>query len=48
MAIARAHLAGDADLLDALVRDHLVDHPDSRLAAWIATPTPTTGTDPQE
>ena len=47
VAIARAHLAGDADLLDALVRDHLVDHPDSRLAAWIATH-PTAGTDPQE
>ena len=49
MAIARAHLAGDADLLDALVRDHLVDHPDSLLAAWIATQhAGPTGTDPQE
>ncbi len=47
VSIAAAHLEDDADLLDALVRDHLVDHPDSRLAAWIATP-PTTGTDPQE
>ena len=27
---------GDADLLDALVRDHLADHPDNLLAAWIA------------
>ena len=27
----------DEDLLDALVRDHLADHPDSILAAWIAT-----------
>ena len=34
---AAAHLAHDEDLLDALVRDHLADHPDSILAAWIAT-----------
>jgi len=37
VAIATAHLEGDSDLLDVLVRDHLVDHPDSLLAAWIAT-----------
>lgn len=37
VALASAHLAGDADLLDALVRDHLSDHPDNLLAAWIAT-----------
>ena len=36
VAIATAHLAGDAELLDALVRDHLSDHPDNVLAAWIA------------
>ncbi len=36
VAIAGAHLRGDTDLLDALVRDHLADHPDSLLAAWIA------------
>jgi hypothetical protein len=35
VAIARAHLAGDVRLLDALVRDHLADHPDQALAAWI-------------
>ena len=34
--LAHAHLSGDADLLDALVRDHLADHPDHLLAAWIA------------
>ncbi|MET0789564.1 MAG: hypothetical protein ABWY33_10005 [Cellulomonas sp.] len=34
--IATAHLAGDQDRLDALVRDHLADHPDNVLAAWIA------------
>lgn len=36
VALAAAHLNGDADLLDALARDHLSDHPDSVLAAWIA------------
>ncbi|MFZ0161357.1 MAG: hypothetical protein WAL50_20185 [Kineosporiaceae bacterium] len=36
VAIAAAHLGDDEDLLDALVRDHLADHPDSILVAWIA------------
>jgi hypothetical protein len=36
VAIASAHLEGDADLVDALARDHLVDHPDNVLVAWIA------------
>jgi hypothetical protein len=36
LAIANAHLDGDEELLDALVRDHLADHPDNILAAWIA------------
>ncbi len=36
MAIAIAHRRGDRDLVDALARDHLVDHPDSVLVAWIA------------
>lgn len=36
VAIASAHLSGDGDLVDALARDHLVDHPDSVLVAWIA------------
>jgi len=35
-ALAQAHLDGDADRLGALVRDHLVEHPDHLLAAWIA------------
>jgi hypothetical protein len=42
VAIATAHLRDDVDLLDALVRDHLTDHPDNLLVAWIAaqhTPT---------
>ena len=34
---ATAHLGDDADLLDALARDHLSDHPDHVLAAWIAS-----------
>ena len=36
VAIATAHLRGDRDLVDALARDHLVDHPGSVLVAWIA------------
>jgi hypothetical protein len=35
-AVVAAHLRGDDELLDALVRDHLADYPDSLLAAWIA------------
>lgn len=38
VALAAARLAGDTDALDAMVRDHLADHPDHRLAAWIADP----------
>ena len=34
--LAQAHLEGNAHLLDGLVRDHLADHPDHLLAAWIA------------
>ena len=37
VAIARAHLTQDRDLVDALARDHLVDHPDSLIVAWIAS-----------
>ena len=36
VAIAAAHLRGERDVVDALARDHLVDHPDSVIAAWIA------------
>jgi hypothetical protein len=36
VAIAAAHLRGDHDLVNALARDHLVDHPDNVLVAWIA------------
>jgi hypothetical protein len=36
VAIAAAHRRGEHELVDALARDHLVDHPDSLLAAWIA------------
>jgi hypothetical protein len=35
--IARAQLEGRVDQVDALARDHLVDHPDSLLVAWIAS-----------
>jgi hypothetical protein len=37
VAIARAHLQGERDLVDAFARDHLVDHPDSLIVAWIAS-----------
>src|SRR4051794_18894038 len=36
VAIAAAHLRGDRQLVDALARDHLIEHPDSVLVAWIA------------
>ena len=32
----RAHRRGERELVDALARDHLVDHPDNVLVAWIA------------
>ena len=34
--LADSHLRGNTDLLDVLVRDHLAEHPDHLLAAWIA------------
>ncbi len=37
VAIAGARLAGDHQLVDALVQDHLADHPGSIIAAWLAT-----------
>jgi hypothetical protein len=40
VAIARAHLAGDRELVDALARDHLVDFPGSYLVAWVASGAP--------
>jgi hypothetical protein len=36
VAIATAHLDHDEDRLDAFVRDHLAEHPDNVLVAWIA------------
>ena len=39
VAIAVAHVAGDLDRVDALARDHLGDHPDSVLVAWISAHT---------
>jgi hypothetical protein len=36
VAIAHAHRRGERELVDALARDHLVDHPDNVLVAWIA------------
>lgn len=37
VAIAAAFLAGDHDRVDALARDHLVDHPSRPVLAWIVT-----------
>jgi hypothetical protein len=45
-ALAAAHLAGDHDLVSALAREHLLDHPDSVLAAWIASGAITASTIP--
>jgi len=36
VSIALARLVGDVDRVDVLARDHLVDHPDSVIVAWIA------------
>ncbi len=49
VALAAAHLRGNGDVFDVLVRDHLSDHPDNLLAAWIAgiTIRPTTNNPPQ-
>jgi len=38
--LAKAQLSHQADLFDALVRDHLAEHPDHLLAAWIANRQP--------
>ncbi len=43
VAIARFHLDGRAELVDALARDHLVDHPDSLIIAWVASGAGTAG-----
>jgi hypothetical protein len=47
--IARAHLEGRAELVDAFSREHLVDYPDDMTVAWIASgavvPSPRGGTD---
>jgi hypothetical protein len=37
VAIASAHRHGEHELVDALARDHLVDHPDNVLVAYIAS-----------
>src|SRR3954447_5909097 len=43
VAIAAAHLQGDAGRVDDLARDHLVDHPGSVLVAWISASNHSTG-----
>lgn len=39
VAIAAAHRRGERDRVEALARDHLVDHPHDVLVAWIADAT---------
>ena len=46
VAIAAAHLAGDHDRVDALARDHLVDHPSRPVLAWIVDQNRSGGTGP--
>lgn len=43
VAITAAHLGGQDDLVDALAREHLADHPDSLFVAWLAGFTRTPG-----
>lgn len=43
VAITAAHLAGEHDLVDALAREHLADHPGSLFVAWLAGTTRTPG-----
>jgi hypothetical protein len=37
VSIAAAHRRGERERVDALARDHLIDHPDNVLVAWIAS-----------
>lgn len=37
VAIAAAHVAGDHERVDALARDHLLDHPARPVLTWIVT-----------
>jgi hypothetical protein len=49
VAIASAHVAGDADRVRVLAADHAVDHPGDVLVAWMAaaaTPSTATTKDP--
>ena len=49
VAIASAHVAGDADRVRVLAADHAFDHPDDVLVAWMAaaaTATAATAKDP--
>lgn len=37
VAIGASHLSGDLRMAQLLARDHLCDHPDSLMVAWIAS-----------
>ena len=47
IAIASAFLAGETDRVQALAREHLLDHPDSVLVAWLAASAPPSATAPR-
>jgi hypothetical protein len=47
VAIAVAYLAGDHERVDALARDHLLDHPSKPILAWIVTQSRSATTDPR-
>ncbi len=40
IAVASAFLAGETERVQALAREHLLDHPDSVLVAWLAASAP--------
>jgi hypothetical protein len=40
IAVAAAFLAGETDRVQVLAREHLLDHPDSDLVAWLAASAP--------
>ena len=48
IAVAAAFLAGETDRVQALAREHLLDHPDSVLVAWLAASAPPSAAAPSK
>jgi hypothetical protein len=46
--IAAAYLAGDHERVDALARDHLLDHPSKPVLAWIVAHSRSAATNPAQ